>query len=151
VNKRTARQVTTLPARTVIAETQSERNVEPSFSRTETDVVVECTIQRKNIHSTGVFFLIREFETTPSFQNAKIGGKKLVLYSGKYELFTPCKLIFKYLKMSLHGMKSWELLEQLEVSAISWNKIGHKLHPKTDTAIKQFYYEDTIIQVHACN
>jgi hypothetical protein len=70
------------PARTVIAETQNERDVEASFRRTETDVVVACTIQRKNIYPTGVFYFIREFKTTPSFSNAKIVKK--VLYSGKY-------------------------------------------------------------------
>jgi hypothetical protein len=72
VNKRTARQVTTLPAHSVIAETQSKHNVEPSFLRTETDVVVACTIQRKNIDETGAFFLIHEFKTTPDFQMQKL-------------------------------------------------------------------------------
>jgi hypothetical protein len=73
MNKQTARQVTTLPTRTVIVETQSERNEESSFLRTETDVA--CTTQRKNIDATGVFFLIREFKTTPNFSNAKIERK----------------------------------------------------------------------------
>jgi hypothetical protein len=82
MNKQSVRQVATLPARTVISETQSEHNVEPSFLRTETDFVV-CSMQCKNIDTTGVFFLIREFKVTPSFSNAKI-GKNLILYLGKY-------------------------------------------------------------------
>jgi hypothetical protein len=66
--------VTTLPVQTVIAETQSELNVEPSFPRTETDVVA-CTIQCKNNDTTGVFFLIRKFNMATSFSNAKIEKK----------------------------------------------------------------------------
>jgi hypothetical protein len=62
--------VTTLSARSVIAEKQSERNAEPSFPRIETDVFA-CTIQRKNINATGAFFLKREFKTTPQFLKSK--------------------------------------------------------------------------------
>jgi hypothetical protein len=58
---------------------QSERNVEQSFPRTETDVVVESTIQSKNIHATEIFLLIHEFKTTPSFSNTKIGQKPVFL------------------------------------------------------------------------
>jgi hypothetical protein len=65
------------PARTVIAETQSKRNVEPSFRHTETDA---CTIQHKNIYATGVFFIIREFKTTPVFQMQKLEEKKTSSY-----------------------------------------------------------------------
>jgi hypothetical protein len=68
---------------TVIAETRSERNVEPSFRRTETHVVVACTTQRKNINATVVFFLIREFKTTPSFSNAKIEKKTRLIFGKK--------------------------------------------------------------------
>jgi hypothetical protein len=71
-----------LPAHTVIAETQSERDVELSFLHTETGVVVACTIQHKNINATGVFSLIHEFKMTPSFSNAEIG--KNLVYLGKY-------------------------------------------------------------------
>jgi hypothetical protein len=67
-----------LPARTVTVETQSEHNMEPSFPRAETDVAaVACAIQRKGIDATGVFFLIHEFKTAPSFSYAKIGKKTL--------------------------------------------------------------------------
>jgi hypothetical protein len=47
-----------------------------------------CTIQCKNIDATGVFFIICEFKTTPSF--SKEEKKKIVLYSGKYGIYELC-------------------------------------------------------------
>jgi hypothetical protein len=53
-------------------------------SRAQKQTFFACTIQRKNINSTGVFLLIREFKTKIGFSSAKIEKKILILNSDKY-------------------------------------------------------------------